>query len=207
MKTILFQGDSITDAGRNGDAEFDLGKGYPIHVAAKLDRMYPNEYKFYNRGISGHKVTDLIGRWKRDCINLKPDYISILIGVNDVWHEVCNSDGTDTQTFEQVYDILLGITKKYLPDVKLFLMEPFFLKDAYNPELKEAFAAGVAEKREVVKKLAAKYGLKTIPLQEIFEDAMKSADEFWWTAEGVHPTNAGHQVIADAWVELFEEIK
>lgn len=94
MKTILFQGDSITDAGRNKEASQDLGGGYPCLVGAKLGRRYPEKYRFLNRGIGGNKVTDLIGRWKRDCINLQPDYLSILVGVNDVWHELDWREGT-----------------------------------------------------------------------------------------------------------------
>ena len=207
MKKILFQGDSITDAGRSRENLADLGTGYPNLVAAKLGRKYPNEYEFVNRAISGNKVTDLIGRWKRDCINIKPDYISILIGVNDVWHELGSKDGTDNIEFEAVYDILLAETKRLLPDTKIFIIEPYILEKGWKPEEQEAFKNMVAEKREIAKKLAKKYDLPTIPLQDIFDEALNEADSLWWTHEGVHPTPAGHQVISDAWIEMFEKIK
>ena len=87
MKTIVFQGDSITDAIRNCENDNYMGSGYATMVAGELGLSEPNEYKFYNRGISGNRVLDLYARWKTDCLNLKPDYLSILVGINDVWHE------------------------------------------------------------------------------------------------------------------------
>ena len=99
MKTVLFQGDSITDGTRFKDQPTHMGSGYPCLAGSKMGRLYPGEYEFINRAISGNKVTDLLPRWKRDCINIKPDYLSILIGVNDVWHELVYHDGTDTETF------------------------------------------------------------------------------------------------------------
>ena len=207
MKTILFQGDSITDAGRNKEASQDLGGGYPCLVGAKLGRRYPEKYRFLNRGIGGNKVTDLIGRWKRDCINLQPDYLSILVGVNDVWHELDWREGTDTETFTRVYDLLLELTVKALPETKILLMEPYVLEDALEPELREAFRSGVSKKREAVRKLAEQYHLPTVPLQDIFNSALKEAPALYWTAEGIHPTKAGHQIICDAWIEAFENVK
>lgn len=118
MKTIMFQGDSITDGGRYKDQPTHLGAGYPCLVSSKLGRAYPEQYNFVNRAISGNKVTDLIGRWKRDCLNMKPDYLTILVGVNDVWHELVYHDGTDTGTFKKVYDILLENTRKALPETR-----------------------------------------------------------------------------------------
>lgn len=206
MKTILFQGDSITDSGRQREIETHLGSGYPCLAASKLGRLHPEKYVFFNRAIGGDKVTDLIGRWKRDCINLKPDYLSILVGVNDVWHELEHHDGTDTETFRRVYDILLENTRKALPQTKIFLMEPYVLADALDEAEREFFQDGVAEKRDVVKELAKKYELVTVPLQDIFDRALAEASPLYWTAEGVHPTFAGHQIICDAWLDTFEKI-
>lgn len=206
MKTILFQGDSITDAGRNKENPTDLGQGYPCLVASALGRKYPESYSFINRGISGNKVTDLIGRWKRDCINLKPDYLSILIGVNDVWHELGGKDGTDTETFEAVYDILLSLTKKHLPDTKILLMEPYVLGDALSESERDAFTSLVEEKCEAVRRLAKKHALPVLSLPQVFEKALQEADALYWTGEGVHPTHAGHQLICDAWIEAFENL-
>lgn len=207
MKTILFQGDSITDGGRYREIESHLGAGYPCLVGSKLGRMCPETYQFVNRAVSGDKVTNLIGRWKKDCINLKPDYLSILIGVNDVWHELVNQEGTDTETFRRVYDILLENTIKELPDTKIFLLEPYVMEDALEEDQKEIFKNDVAQKRAVVKQLAEKYGLITVPLQDIFNKALEEASALYWTCEGVHPTFAGQQIICDAWLEAFDKIR
>ena len=204
MKKVLFQGDSITDGTRFKDQPTHMGSGYPCLAGSKMGRLYPGEYEFINRAISGNKVTDLLPRWKRDCINIKPDYLSILIGVNDVWHELVYHDGTDTETFKQVYDILLRNTIEALPDTHIVLMEPYVMDDALDEADREFFKTQVAEKREAVRELAAKYHLKTIPLQDILDEAKKEASSLYWTVEGVHPTYAGHQIICDAWVEAFE---
>lgn len=203
MKTILFQGDSITDSGRNREAARDLGTGYPCLAASELGRKYPGKFTFLNRAISGNKVTDLIGRWKRDCINLKPDYLSIMIGVNDVWHELENRDGTDTETFERVYDLLLYNTKRMVPDVRIVLMEPYVLGGDWLRYSGE-FRIQIDEKRDVVQALARKYELPYIATQDIMNHALQEAEALYWTGEGVHPTCAGHQIIADAWVQEFE---
>lgn len=205
MKTIMFQGDSITDGGRYKDQPTNLGAGYPCLVSSKLGRAYPEQYNFVNRAISGNKVTDLIGRWKRDCLNMKPDYLTILVGVNDVWHELVYHDGTDTGTFKKVYDILLENTRKALPDTEIVLMEPYVLEDAMEESQREVFKNDVAAKRQAVRELAEKYGLATIPLQDILNEALKEAPATYWTVEGVHPTWAGHQIICDAWVETFKQ--
>ena len=104
-KVILFQGDSITDCGRDRNVSESIGTGYPRLTAAKLGFENPGEYTFYNRGISGNRIVDLYARIKLDIINLKPDYMSILIGVNDVWHEVMRKNGVDTKKFEKIYSI------------------------------------------------------------------------------------------------------
>ena len=132
MKTVLFQGDSITDCGRNKESEINmaahLGFGYPNLVGGKLLFDHAGEmYRCINKGISGNRVVDLYARWKIDALNFSPDVISILIGVNDVWHEVSRQNGVENERFEQIYRMLLEWTKTVLPDVKLILMEPFAL--------------------------------------------------------------------------------
>lgn len=207
MKTILFQGDSITDAGRDRENFGDLGKGYPNLLGAEIQYNYPEEYTVLNRGISGNRVTDLLARWKVDCLNLKPDILSILIGVNDVWHELDWQNGVDTERFELVYRMLLDDVKKALPDTKIILMEPYLVKGASTEKYWEAFNGNVAEKREAVRRIAKEYSLPLVPLQEKFDTASKRAPSTYWSADGVHPTFAGHELIARAWMEVFETIR
>ena len=107
QKVILFQGDSITDAGRDRANKFGLGKGYPNFVSGHLGAKYPYQFQYINRGISGNRVVDLYARIKMDMINLKPDYMSILIGINDVWHEIFDKNGVAADKFEMVYGLMI----------------------------------------------------------------------------------------------------
>ena len=116
---ILFQGDSVTDAGRTSVNSENLGRGYPLFVAGELRSRYPDkDFQVVNRGISGNRVVDLYQRWKVDCLNHRPDVISILIGINDVWHEKVRQNGVDTPRFEQFYKMLLDWSLQALPKVK-----------------------------------------------------------------------------------------
>ncbi|HYH56506.1 MAG TPA: GDSL-type esterase/lipase family protein, partial [Anseongella sp.] len=131
---ILFQGDSITDAGRNkeeGSANNSgaLGKGYAFLAACELLYQYPGKnLSVYNKGISGNKVHQLADRWEEDCLSLKPDILSILIGVNDYWHKRNGDyDGT-VEVYHTDYKALLDRTKQQLPDVQLVIGEPFAVK-------------------------------------------------------------------------------
>ena len=128
-KIILFQGDSITDAGRSYERNDMRGRGYATMVSGELGLSYPEEYEFINRGISGNRIVDIYARMKSDIINLKPDYMSLLIGVNDVWHEFYeNPNGVATDKFEKVYSMLIEELKEALPDLKIMILEPFVLK-------------------------------------------------------------------------------
>lgn len=205
MKRILFQGDSITDAGRNREAapesNVGYGAGYPSLVAARiLGDHLGEEYNIINRGISGNRVVDLYARWKVDCLNLKPDVLSILIGVNDTWHEkVERKNGVEVERYKMIYDMLLDWTVKTLPDIKLVLMEPFVLEiGAVSADwLPEIAARGV-----VVKELAEKYNAIFIPCQQIISDAAaKAGKDDLILRDGVHPSVMGHQVLADAWLK------
>ena len=132
MKTILFQGDSITDAGRNRDYDPHRGSGYATIVSGKLGYEYPDEYNFINRGISGNRSVDLYARIKQDLINHRPDYLSILIGVNDVWHELNEQNGVAAPKFEMVYSMLIEEIKEALPDIKIFILLQIFTTNNAN---------------------------------------------------------------------------
>ena len=136
-KTILFQGDSITDTGRIRDNDISVGTGYANLVKAHLGAAYPYQYKFHNRGISGNRVVDLFARIKIDMINLKPDYMSILIGVNDVWHEYTRQNGVSAEKFEMVYGLMIEELQQALPNLKLMILEPFVLPGSATENTEE----------------------------------------------------------------------
>ncbi len=212
MKRILFQGDSITDAGRNREDFFGLGSGYPSKVASKIGFENPGEFEFINRGISGNRVVDLYARIKNDIINLKPDYMSIMIGVNDVWHEIGHQNGVSAKKYEKIYDMLLEEVKEVLPEIKIMILEPYVLPESATVgELEdggdkyELFRKETELRAKISKKLAEKYNLVFIPLQEKFHELAKIQPVSYWVADGVHPTNFGHEFIAREWIEHFNK--
>lgn len=194
--TILFQGDSITDAGRDRKRENKvndskaIGRGYVHSIASQLLADYPSDnLKIYNRGISGNKVFQLADRWDKDCLTVKPDVLSILIGVNDIWHALKGrSDGT-VETYEKDYAELLKRTLKKLPDVKLVICEPFVLRcGAVNDEWFPEFD----KYRAVARKTATDFNAVFVPFQSMFDKAVRQAPANHWAADGVHPTMAGY---------------
>ena len=203
-KTILFQGDSITDCGRvrddNPNLYAQLGWGYPAHVASRLlaDRRDP-DLVFFNRGISGNRTPDLYARWKIDALNLEPDLLSILIGVNDTWHEFYHKNGVEVDRGARILDEILLWTRRALPACRILLMEPFvFPIGVANAE----WLAEVKFRAAEVRRLAEKHGLAFLPLQERLEAAARDAgSQEFVLPDGVHPSLAGHQIIADAWLE------
>lgn len=211
-KVILFQGDSITDCGRDKEKNLHNGRGYAHLVQAELGFAEPFAFTFYNRGISGNRVVDLYARIKKDMINLKPDHMSILIGINDVWHEYLGKNGVDAEKFEKVYGMLIEELKTALPKLRLMLLEPFVLPGSAtenteeHPDRWEYFKSECDLRRAAVKRLAEKYGLVFVPLQEFFDEANKNAPKGYWLADGVHPTPAGHELIKRQWIKGFEKL-
>ncbi|MBQ6898294.1 MAG: SGNH/GDSL hydrolase family protein [Clostridia bacterium] len=205
MKTILFQGDSITDAGRSRDNDNDRGTGYPTLVSAELGLKYPGEYKFINKGISGNRIVDLYSRIKCDFINLKPDYLTILIGINDVWHEIGNRNGVDNDKFFRVYCNLIEEIRAMLPDIEIFILEPFVLKASATEKSWGVFRKETLMRAESARAVAEKFGLTFVPLQEKFDEAEKKAEASYWLGDGVHPTAAGHEIIANEVVKALEK--
>ena len=209
-KVILFQGDSITDAGRTYNSDESLGIGYANMVQGQLGMECPGEYTFYNRGINGNRVTDVYARIKRDILNLKPDYMSILIGINDVWHELGGRcDGVDAEKYEKIYDMLICEVKETLPDIKIMILEPFVLEgEATKSTLEEpnrwqAFCEEVPKRVAAAKRIAEKHGLVYVPLQEKFDKLCKQAPNSYWIGDGVHPTAMGHCMIKEEWIKAF----
>lgn len=201
---ILFQGDSITDAGRNRE-QLCLGKGYPVMIGGELGAHFPGKYTFDNKGVSGNRIVDVYARIKVDCWNLEPDVISLLIGVNDVWHEFGNKNGVEPDRFEKVYRMLIEDSKAKLPNIKFMLMEPFVLPGRATEAAWEDFSGTVYQLAEIVQKLAKEYNLSFVPLQEKLNAACKLCPPEYWLGDGVHPTAAGHRLISDAWLEVFHK--
>ena len=205
---ILFQGDSITDAGRLRENNSDLGKGYPHLVEAELGFDFPAQYEFINKGISGNRIVDVYARIKRDIINLKPDLMSLLIGVNDVWHENhADPNGVDAEKFYKIYDMLISEIKEALPDIKIIIIEPFVLPGSATNEYWDAFSSEVPKRAEKARLIAQKYSLPIISLQDKFDEAAKKAPNEYWLFDGVHPTPKGHELIKREWIKKFQEIK
>ncbi len=212
-KCILFQGDSITDCGRNREAEDSTGTGYPLMVKGQLGFEDPGAYTFINKGISGNRIVDVYARIKLDIINLKPDYMSLLIGVNDVWHELGGRhNGVDAVKFEKIYDMLIAEILEALPDIKIMILEPFVLEgpatDATEeePERWEYFRTEVPLRAAAAKRIAEKYHLPFIALQDKLNEACKDAPATYWLRDGVHPTSMGHWLIKEEWMKTFREI-
>ncbi|MBO5060700.1 MAG: SGNH/GDSL hydrolase family protein [Clostridia bacterium] len=205
---ILFQGDSITDAGRSRENDSNTGIGYPTLVKAALGFESPDKFEFLNRGISGNRVIDLYARIKSDIINLNPDVMSILIGVNDVWHEYMNDakNGVDAEKYFKIYSMLIEEVKKALPEIKIMILEPFTLKGTGNEAYWDIFKAEVEKRAEMAEKLAKSFNLTFIPLQSKFDDAVKLAPAEYWLADGVHPTAMGHELIKREWITAFKSL-
>lgn len=208
MTRILFQGDSITDCGRtrNNDESYK-GSGYPHLVMGHLNFENPGQYEFYNRGIGGNKIVDIYARMKRDLICLKPDVMSILVGVNDIWHEVEFKDGVTEEKFEKIYDMLLTEVEEALPGIKIIIMGAFLLKSTASQAKWDALIEGTKARAKIAQRLAQKHGHIFVDLQARFDEAVAKTPEPYWTKEGVHPTEAGHELIKRAWLEAFEKIK
>jgi len=206
--TILFQGDSITDAGREKEKELpnnprSFGSGYAFLAASRLLNALPKKgLILYNRGISGNKVYQLADRWEKDCLNLKPNVLSILIGINDYWHKRDGKyDGT-IEIYERDYRSLLLRTKQKLPDIKLVICQPYAVTG--TTAVDETWVEPVKQYQAVAKKMANEFNAIWIPFQQVFDEAVKYAPGTYWTGDGVHPSMAGAQLMAEAWLKSVQ---
>ena len=207
---ILFYGDSITDAGRNKDSKAShnslYGFGYVMQVLGRLYEKSPVDYEVINTGISGNRIVDLYARAKIDLWNHQPDLISILIGINDIWHEVERQNGVEPDRFERVYRMLIEDTKARVPGAKILLCEPFALVGAATEEHWAEFSE-VAKYAEIVKKLAKDFDLYFLPLQAKLDEAAAKYGNATFLYDGVHPSVQGATLIANEWMKKFEEIE
>ena len=208
MKLVFF-GDSLTDMYRNFDKTVDMstsyGTGFVFDVAAQLMYERPGYYKILNRGQGGNKVTDLYARYMEDVVSENPDILTILIGVNDVWHELITHSGTPIDVFEETYMRLISDLKEKLPNTKIIMMEPFFLYGAATKDIWEPFQE-VLKYAEICRKVAEKNNLIYIPLQQAFNEAVKNGGDTQFLFDGLHTNPAGAHLIATKWLEVFRKL-
>lgn len=202
---ILFQGDSITNAFRKPDEvcnAYQLGAGYAMLIAAQLLAARPDaNLRFSNRGVSGEGINGLADRWQTDCLDVRPDVLSILVGINDAAPKRAEP-ATSVEEYEQKYRAMLTETRAALPSVRLVLCEPFVL---HVGDVQERALADVAARGDVTRRLAAETDAVLVPLQSVFAAAIQEAPATYWTFDGIHPNAQGHWRIAQAWLQVVAQ--
>jgi lysophospholipase L1-like esterase len=205
---ILFQGDSITDWGRDHNKTVPndnsaLGNSYVLLTAAELLEKYaPKNLQIYNKGVGGNKVFQLADRWDTDTLALKPNVLSIHIGVNDFWHTLGGGYKGTIETYISDYKKLLDRTKTTLPGIKIIIGEPFAMIGTKSVD--EKWYPTFDLFRKAARDIAAEYDLPFIPYQTIFNNALKFAPATYWTLDGVHPSLAGAKLMAQGWMETVK---
>jgi lysophospholipase L1-like esterase len=205
---ILFQGDSITDWGRNhakttANDTSSLGTGYALLTAAQILQQYPaKKLQIFNKGISGNKVYQLAERWDTDALALKPSVLSIHIGVNDYWHTLTSGYTGTIETYITDYHKLIDRTKQALPNIKLIICEPFAVKGVKAVDDKWYPAFDLY--RKAAKDIANEYNAPFVPWQSVMDKALESAPGSYWSLDGVHPSLAGEALMAHAWMEAVK---
>ena len=195
---ILFQGDSITDADRDRADAHDLGQGYPKYAAELLKEKYPDvDFEFFNLGVSGDRTCQLLDRLYPDCVAYQPDIVSILIGVNDVWYRHTHKDETTDANLDANYRAILECIKQQ-SNAKILILAPFLLDN----EDKEPWKVELATALPIIRSLADEYADAFVPLDKLFEDALKvQPSPAYYSGDGVHPNPNGAAFIAKHYVE------
>lgn len=200
---VLFQGDSITDAGWVREDPNSLGAGYALMTASWFQALYPEKkVTFLNRGLSGNRVADLEARWQKDCLDLKPTWVSIMIGINDTWRRYDSNDPTSAEAYEKSYRNILKQVKGTLK-ANLILIEPFVLP---VPEDRKQWRIDLDPRIHIVRRLAVEFQAVLVPLDGIFAAAAAQQPPAFWAADGVHPSPAGHALIAQSWLRAVKAI-
>lgn len=207
MKVFLFQGDSITDASRDDEeiVNAGLGCGYAFFLASEFEKQHKGAFRFINRGDSGDRITDVYARIKEDIINLKPDMMSILIGINDVSHELTMQCGVSPKKFRMIYEMLIDEIKESLPEIKIIILEPFVLKGTATEKLWTEFNAEVRKMAAIARLVAEKYNFDFVPLQDQFDALSSDENVGYWSEDGIHPTIAGHHLIKEELQKVLEK--
>ena len=203
--TFLFQGDSITDGnrGRSADPNHIMGHGYAFAIASRLAADFAeNNFSFFNRGICGNRIPDLQSRWQQDTLPLKPDVLSILIGINDVDAVVHQWDsGQNEAQFKADYRALLQQSQAAKPDTLFVLAPPFVYRSPKTEDAWNLWNTEVQKRREAVKELAQEFDAVLVDYTPVFEKAMKRQAAEYWIWDGIHPTIAGHEIMAREWIK------
>lgn len=211
---ILFQGDSITDAGRERAEEtLNLGNGYVNLIAARLMCDNP-EIEVINRGIAGNRIADMYGRWQEDTLNIDYDVLSIMCGINDVGFDLRLGRGSDVNRFEFIYDRMIYEAMEKHPNSKLIICEPYLMKlkkeeAGNNIDIAnhwDMWYNRLMEERVVVKKLAEKYKANFVPFGEMFDEICKTEPAIRFTQDGIHATPAGNEMMARKWLECCTDL-
>ena len=204
-QTIIFQGDSLTDTDRRG-AKFPFGWGYVRMAIDLITARYPaRRITYHNRGIGGNTTDDLVKRWHDDCIALRPDWVSLLIGINDL-HRVFNPDSkvhVPPERYRENYEALLERTRRETR-ARLLLMDPYYISTETDPGSQRGTVLALLPAYvAVVREMARRFGAIHVPLHDVFQEQLKyrPADEFG--GDPVHPNPAGHMVIAEAWLKAI----
>lgn len=203
--SFLFQGDSITDGnrGRNDDPNHILGHGYCFGVSSRIGADFPEYgFQFFNRGISGNTVSDLERRWQTDALDLKPDVLSLLVGINDVNNSIDRKeDALDVKAFEATYRKLLTLCREQNPNLLVVLGLPFFFASGWRKNQFEKWHPLTLERVEIVKRIAVDFNAVLIDYPKLFEEAQQRAPIDYWIWDGVHPTVFGHELMAREWIK------
>ncbi|BBF45464.1 lipase/acylhydrolase family protein [Lachnospiraceae bacterium KM106-2] len=212
-KVILFQGDSITDGNRlkgkenEWDLNHQMGHGYAYIINALLGEKYPEKYyKFYNRGITANRIVDIYGRWVEDSIQMKPDILSVLAGINDCWFTVHEKSGSSPERFKKIYRLMLEESLEANPDLKIVLCEPFILPVGDVKKEFDLWKGLVTPLQEKVRELSEEFHTVFVPLQDKFNELCEVREPSYWIWDGMHPTVCGHQVLAKQWLECTKDI-
>ena len=198
---VLFQGDSVTDTGRDRSDSVSLGYGYPMMTAAWSAAVHPGlMVDFINKGVSGDRTCDLKARWEEDCIKLRPTVVSILIGINDCWRRYDQDDPTPVEEFESNYRFLLNRLRE-TGAINIILVEPFVLP---VPADRRRWREDLDSKIAVVRDLAREFQTLLLPLDGIINSMSTRRPPEFWAPDGVHPSPAGHALIAKEWLKTME---
>lgn len=194
---FVFQGDSITDAGRDRENHTFMGAGYVFMLSSLLAAKYPEKQpSFVNRGMGGDTVQNLYERWEQDCLVFQPDVVSILIGINDTWKRFSENRKFDAESFKAMYREMLASAREQ-SGAQLVIIEPFLLT---NRENYQEWRSDLDLKIGVIRSLAAESGACYVPMDGIMTQACTKADASYWSTDGVHLTPAGHALLAQSWL-------
>jgi lysophospholipase L1-like esterase len=197
--TVLFQGDSITDCERNYKSNDSLGQGYVMMISSWYSAKYPEKnVRFINRGRKGDRVRELKSRWQKDFLEVEPDVVSILIGINDILKKDIWNRSTSVESFEKDYRCILEQVRNEI-HANLIILQPFLLDAAERyADLRKELSMQI----KVVEELSKEFDAVFIPLDTIFYEASVKRASFFWANDGVHPTLPGHALIAQSWLRI-----